>query len=88
MIANLCIAGEELLLLDPHGIYLPEGEESVSVNLFNPKAKNFFAAPEVWPGNVAPFQDALAACSFHLGAQLQLPKTRKEALTRQQQARQ
>ena len=58
-----CAAGEEFLLLDPHGRYLPDGLESVNTNLFDPERPEFFAAREAWPGSIAPFEAAVAACS-------------------------
>ena len=66
-------AGTELLMLDPQGLYLPDGEESVCANLYNRDGAHYFDAHVSWPGTVAPFE-ALAAACLDTVSPLELPQ--------------
>lgn len=55
-------AGSELLMLDPHGLYLPGREESVCANLYQRGSAYYHDAHESWPNSVAPFEALAAAC--------------------------
>ena len=55
-------AGPDLLTLDPHGLYLPGGRESICANLYESGSEYYFNARDSWPDTVAPFEALAAAC--------------------------
>ena len=65
-------AGEELLLLDTHKLYLPEREESINANLWDISSEYYHRALDEWPDTVAPFVAVTEACADVM-APLRLP---------------
>ena len=59
----VALPGQELLLLDPHGLYLPLREESINANLWDLDNEFFHRAQEAWPDTVAPFVAVTNACA-------------------------
>ena len=59
-------------MLDPHGLYLPDREESINANLWDAENECFHRALDVWPDTIAPFVAVTEACADAM-PRLELP---------------